>query len=58
MALTVGSAEIAAGGISEPAGQRTNGSIARTAAAPARHAHRKTPKKPDPRPMLIIGIGF
>ena len=72
MALIVGAAEIAAEGMAEPAGQRTNASMARTAAAPwcwkrvygascrpsARHAHGKAQKKPDPRPMLIIGIGF
>jgi hypothetical protein len=72
MALIVGSAEIAAGGMAEPIGRRTNASIARTAADPwcwkrvygascrplARHTHGKVQKKLDPRPTLIIGIGF
>jgi cytochrome c5 len=71
MAVTVGSAQTVAGAAVEAAGQRAHTRFARAAAAPwcwkrvygascrpsARHT-RKAQKKPDPRTMLIIGIGF
>jgi len=69
--LTVGPAQTAHGASAESPGQPANAHIARTTAAPwcwkrmygsscrpSPPPSRKAQKKPDRRPMLIIGIGF
>ena len=71
MAWTVGSPGTVGGASAEAPGQRANARVARTAAAPwcwkriygsscrtSAHQARKAQKKSDPRPTLMIGIGF